>query len=152
MGMPSGIQLKCPSAYGKQDLEAIIKQQDHIHFVLLEKKTQSLNTNTPPSATSDKQKKIKEPENMTKSTAEAGIENSLTNKQNKVDASQLLESLMKDDDSASEAKQGLPEGFYKVEKILKKRKKNGKTQYLVKWEGYEKASWEPEQNMSIFPS
>lgn len=51
--------------------------------VLLEKKTQSLNTNTPPSATSDKQKKIKEPENMTKSTAEAGIENSLTNKQNK---------------------------------------------------------------------
>lgn len=27
-----------------------------------------------------------------------------------VDASQLLESLMKDDDSASEAKQGLPEG------------------------------------------
>ncbi|MGH0120458.1 UNVERIFIED_CONTAM: hypothetical protein FKN15_066345 [Acipenser sinensis] len=104
------------------------------------------------SATSDIQKKFKEPENMTKSTAEAGIENSLTNKQNKVDASQLLESLMKDDDSASEAKQGLPEGFYKVEKLLKKRKKNGKIQYLVKWEGYEKASWEPEQNMSIFPS
>lgn len=37
--------------------------------------------------------------------------------------------------------------FYYVEKIIEKRKKNGKTEFLVKWEGYEDPTWEPERNI-----
>lgn len=39
------------------------------------------------------------------------------------------------------------EPFYYVEKIIDKRKKNGKTEFLVKWEGYEDPTWEPERNI-----
>ena len=43
----------------------------------------------------------------------------------------------------------LPEGPCKVETILKQRKRNGITEYLVKWAGYPKAAatWEPEVNI-----
>ena len=39
--------------------------------------------------------------------------------------------------------------LYEVEKILKKRIINGKTQYLIKWDGYSEkdASWEPLSNL-----
>ena len=42
------------------------------------------------------------------------------------------------------------EDEYDVEKILNKREVRGKTQYLVKWLGYEdkKNSWEPAENLS----
>ena len=42
--------------------------------------------------------------------------------------------------------------FYDVEKIVKKRKKNKKTQYLVKWLGYSDAhnSWVDEENLSEY--
>ena len=38
---------------------------------------------------------------------------------------------------------------YEVEKILKKRSKNGKTEYLVKWKDYseEESTWEPTENL-----
>lgn len=39
------------------------------------------------------------------------------------------------------------EPFYYVEKIIDKRKKNGKTEFLVKWEGYKDPTWEPERNI-----
>lgn len=39
------------------------------------------------------------------------------------------------------------EPFYYVEEIIDKRKKNGKTEFLVKWEGYEDPTWEPERNI-----
>lgn len=37
---------------------------------------------------------------------------------------------------------------FDVEKILKKREKNNKTEYLLKWRGNFKNSWEPEENLS----
>jgi len=39
---------------------------------------------------------------------------------------------------------------YEVEKLLEKRVKKGKTEYLVKWKGYEDESentWEPVENL-----
>ena len=43
------------------------------------------------------------------------------------------------------------EDEYDVEKLLNKKKVKGKTQYLVKWLGYEdkKNSWEPAENLSL---
>jgi transposase InsO family protein len=40
---------------------------------------------------------------------------------------------------------------YKVEKILKTRKRNGKKEYLIKWLGYPESmsSWEPEENIQV---
>ena len=42
------------------------------------------------------------------------------------------------------------EDEYNMEKILDKKKVRGKTQYLVKWLGYEdeENSWEPAENLS----
>ncbi|CAB3402418.1 unnamed protein product [Caenorhabditis bovis] len=45
----------------------------------------------------------------------------------------------------------LEDNVYIVEKILNKRTlKNGKTEYLIKWNGFENddSSWEPEENLS----
>ena len=39
---------------------------------------------------------------------------------------------------------------YEVEKILEKRTKKGKTEYLIKWKGYEdeaENTWEPVANL-----
>lgn len=38
---------------------------------------------------------------------------------------------------------GLNEGEYEVEEIIKQKVKKGKTMYLVKWKGYEEATWVP---------
>ncbi|XP_061170453.1 chromobox protein homolog 3-like [Saccostrea echinata] len=38
-------------------------------------------------------------------------------------------------------------GFYYVDEILSERKKNGKSEFLIKWEGYEDPMWEPERNI-----
>ncbi|XP_066579221.1 uncharacterized protein LOC136768760 isoform X2 [Amia ocellicauda] len=45
-GMPRGMQLKIPVHYDKPDLEAIIRQQDRIYFVLPENGGELLNANT----------------------------------------------------------------------------------------------------------
>lgn len=34
-----------------------------------------------------------------------------------------------------------------LKKIIDKREKDGKTEFLVKWEGYEDLTWEPERNI-----
>ena len=48
--------------------------------------------------------------------------------------------------SSSEEEQG----EYKVEAILQKRRQAGKTQYLIKWEGYDESdnTWEPIENLA----
>ena len=41
--------------------------------------------------------------------------------------------------------------IYRVEKVLRKRKRNGKVEYLVKWKGYEDPkfnSWVPESDLT----
>ena len=41
--------------------------------------------------------------------------------------------------------------IYRVEKVLRKRKRNGKMEYLVKWKGYEDPkfnSWVPESDLT----
>jgi len=44
---------------------------------------------------------------------------------------------------------GEPEEEYTVEKILDKRIRGGKTEYLIKWEGYPDSenTWEPDDNL-----
>lgn len=39
------------------------------------------------------------------------------------------------------------EGEWEVEKIIKQRKKHKKKEYLIKWVGYSKPTWEPESNL-----
>ena len=54
-------------------------------------------------------------------------------------------------DSASDAEEDDDEGVEaEVEKILRKRQRNGETEYLVKWVGYDESfnTWEPEENMN----
>lgn len=42
---------------------------------------------------------------------------------------------------------------FEVEGVLKERRRNGETEYLVKWEGYgdESNTWEPERNLEACP-
>lgn len=51
-----------------------------------------------------------------------------------------------DSDAGSD---GEPEEEYTVEKILDKRIRGGKTEYLIKWEGYPDSenTWEPDDNL-----
>ena len=39
---------------------------------------------------------------------------------------------------------------YEVERILRRRRRKGGYQYLVKWTGYEQCTWEPRKNL-FFP-
>ncbi|KAK1401373.1 Chromo domain-containing protein [Heracleum sosnowskyi] len=52
-----------------------------------------------------------------------------------------------------EAKPKLPEGFYEIEHIRKKRVKQGEVQYLVKWRGWPESAntWEPYENLASVP-
>nr|GLL25325.1 chromo domain-containing protein LHP1 [Ipomoea trifida] len=45
---------------------------------------------------------------------------------------------------------GLPDGFYLVEAVRKKRVQQGEPQYLIKWVGYPEKSntWEPMENLA----
>ncbi|XP_012564927.1 heterochromatin protein 1-like [Hydra vulgaris] len=45
--------------------------------------------------------------------------------------------------------ENLDSDIYKTEKIIKKRTRGGKIQYLIKWEGYPSSqnTWEPEENI-----
>nr|GLL25327.1 chromo domain-containing protein LHP1 [Ipomoea trifida] len=47
-------------------------------------------------------------------------------------------------------KNGLPDGFYLVEAVRKKRVRQGEPQYLIKWVGYPEKSntWEPMENLA----
>ena len=38
--------------------------------------------------------------------------------------------------------------WYTVKKILGRRRQKGKTLYRIKWEGYKKTTWEPEENLA----
>jgi hypothetical protein len=52
--------------------------------------------------------------------------------------------------SKSDAEESDNSDFFEVEKIISKNIKNGKTQYLIKWEGYpqDQNTWEPVENLS----
>ena len=45
------------------------------------------------------------------------------------------------------------DAYYDVEQILDKRRHpvNGQTEYLIKWEGYDETTWEPEVNLETIP-
>ena len=47
------------------------------------------------------------------------------------------------------AEKNLGEHVFAAEKINKKRLKNGKTEYLLKWKGWSQkyCTWEPEENI-----
>ena len=46
-------------------------------------------------------------------------------------------------------KENLQEGFYNIEKILGRRRQNGRIEYKIKWEGYpiSQCTWEPMKNL-----
>ena len=52
-------------------------------------------------------------------------------------------------DPANDSEEEEEEDVYKVEAILQKRRSRGKTQYLIKWEGYaeDEATWEPVEHL-----
>eukprot|EP01099_Mayorella_cantabrigiensis_P001840 TRINITY_DN1806_c0_g1_i2.p1 TRINITY_DN1806_c0_g1~~TRINITY_DN1806_c0_g1_i2.p1 ORF type:complete len:236 (+),score=75.14 TRINITY_DN1806_c0_g1_i2:48-755(+) len=54
------------------------------------------------------------------------------------------------DQQASGGEEGLNDGEFIVEKILKKRIKGGKVEYLLKWEGYseQESTWEREEDLN----
>ncbi|KAL1802512.1 hypothetical protein DCAR_0934071 [Daucus carota subsp. sativus] len=52
-----------------------------------------------------------------------------------------------------EAKPELPEGFFEIEHIRRKRVKKGEVQYLVKWRGWPESAntWEPVEHLEAVP-
>ena len=56
---------------------------------------------------------------------------------------------MQDDEDVNEHNDNTEndETDFEVEKLLAKKRRQGKNMYKVKWVGYKKTSWEPEENI-----
>ncbi|PIK60338.1 chromatin modulator polycomb protein [Apostichopus japonicus] len=108
-GLPPGITCKRPSAYGVDDLQAILHSKNSITIRSSSNATITPDANCPSAM------------NMTR------IKTKALDRDEAVHPSydqELLSFLNVNAD------------FFPVEKVLKKRQKKGETQYLVKWQGY----------------
>ncbi|XP_033110976.1 uncharacterized protein LOC117112036 isoform X3 [Anneissia japonica] len=131
-GLPDGVIFKKPSSYGIATLTAIL-EKPNITFTECTNREKSDDEND---ANNVNAREDKENEADTENDESDGEENEPEIQV--TDLEQLCE-IVGVDETVSDV--------YTVEEIRKKRRRKGKTEYLVKWEGYEECTWEPYNNI-----
>ncbi|XP_033110975.1 uncharacterized protein LOC117112036 isoform X2 [Anneissia japonica] len=175
-GLPDGVIFKKPSSYGIATLTAILEkpnitftectnreksddENDANNVNAREDKENEADTENDESDGEENEPEIQECTNREKSDDEndANNVNEREDKENEADTE-------KDESDGEENEPeiqvtdleqlceivGVDEtvsDVYTVEEIRKKRRRKGKTEYLVKWEGYEECTWEPYNNI-----
>ncbi|XP_071846691.1 uncharacterized protein [Apostichopus japonicus] len=151
-GLPPGITCKRPSAYGVDDLQAILRSKNSITI-----RSSSNATITPVAncssanehvSVSDESQMLDLQDQDQGSSHDEAVQPSYDQEEPAVILLDIFEDLhscpenteedVHEEVQAGEEKEQEDEAadFFPVEKVLKKRQKKGETQYLVKWHGY----------------
>ncbi|XP_033106553.1 uncharacterized protein LOC117108587 [Anneissia japonica] len=146
-GLPNGIQIKRPSSYSVASLRTILAEGKDITFSECREDDEDMSVDEGEEIT------VRDVE-VVEQECRTEVGKNISGREEEIIREESVGELQKE---ATDLEQlchtvGVelsPDAIYDVEDILKKRKRKGRVEYLVKWTGFEECTWEPYKNIPV---